>query len=226
MSYWTLEIFRPGCIEARHRWLMPSIDCRVCRHVWFRIGYALPSVSLEGNPADWRLQQRPYPVPFETWLEFAEVIRPAVPASEPILPGMNLGPLQGRSHARFRVTWNTIFGIVLSEEVREEFAALAPGVPLVRANLTGDNLPPTYEIEFRSYGAELIEETADHCDTCGYYKTISPVDPKDYRIRNIPDAPLFTLRNLGLMIAHDRLLPFFERELGPKLKLTPIQVEM
>jgi len=28
------------------------------------------------------------------------------------------------------------------------------------------------------------------------------------------------------MIAHDRLIPFFERELGPKLKLTPIQVEM
>lgn len=138
---------------------------------------------------------------------------------------MDLGPLQGRSHAPFRVTWNTIFGVVLSEEVREEFAALAPDIPLVRTNLEGDNLLPTYEIEFRSYGAELIEETTDHCDVCGYYQTLSPQNPKDYCIRNIPDAPLFTLRNLGLMIAHDRLIPFFERELGPKLRLTPIQVE-
>jgi hypothetical protein len=51
------------------------------------------------------------------------------------------------------------------------------------------------------------------------------LEPKDYCIRNVPDAPLFTLRNCALMIAHDRLIPFFERELGPKLKVLPIQVE-
>ncbi|HEY8208903.1 MAG TPA: hypothetical protein VIG99_15540, partial [Myxococcaceae bacterium] len=70
-----------------------------------------------------------------------------------------------------------------------------------------------------------IEEVTDVCNACGYSKPLYPLEPKDYCIRNVPDAPLFTLRNCALMIAHDRLIPFFERELGPKLKVLPIQVE-
>lgn len=224
MAYWAIDTNAGSPLDAKHRWLMPGMKCTVCRHVWAGDAQALPSVNLEGNPADGRLRMRPYPEPLANWLHLASQIRPAVPLSEPIHPGLDFGPLQGRSEVPFRVTWYPIFGIILSEEVREEFASLAPEIPLVRADLQCDNLPPTYEIEFRSYGAELIEEITDHCDACGYYQSLT-YDPKDFRIRNIPDVPLFTLRNRGLMIAHDRLIPFFERELGPTLNLSPIQVE-
>jgi Protein of unknown function (Gmx_para_CXXCG) len=226
MSYWLLDNIGRGPIEAKHRWLMPGIRCTVCNRAWSGQSLALPSVNLEGNPADSRLQLEPYPVSPATWLQLAEQIRPAVPPGEPIRTGLDLGPLKGRSEEPFRVTWYTVSGVVLSEEVRDEFVSLTPRIPLIPADIQCDNLPTCYEIEFRTYGAEMIQEVTDRCDACGYDKVVYPVDPKDYCIRNVPDAPLFTLRNAAIMIAHDRLIPFFERELGPKLKVLPIQVEM
>src|SRR5678810_382743 len=96
---------------------------------------ALPSVNLEGNPADSRLQMAPYPVPPADWLRLAEQIRPAVPPGEPVRTGLDLGPLKGRSEEPFRVTWDTISGIILSEEVRDEFMSLVPGIPLIPADI-------------------------------------------------------------------------------------------
>jgi len=226
MSYWRLKMIGSGPIEARHRWIMPGMNCPVCKRVWTIGAGALPGVDLEGTPADSSLRRLPYPVLLDEWRRLAEQIRPFVPASEPIEPGLALGPLKGRSVASFRVTWNTVFGIVLTEEVRDEFASLAPDILLVRCDLKGLKLP-CYELEFRCYGAEAIEEkvVADRCKACGYRKPVSPVHERDYCIRNVPDAPLFTLRNRGVMIAHDSLIPFFERELGRLLEVRPIEVE-
>jgi len=226
MSYWWLDNVGRGPIEARHRWYMPGMNCTVCGRVWAAGGGSLPTVSIEGTLADSRLKMPPYPEPLAKWLELAEWIRPFVPASEPVEPGLELGPLKGRSAVPFRVTWYTIFGIVLSEEVRDEFASLAPNVALVRADLEGPKMPACYEVELRCYGAELIEEIKNRCDACGYYERVYPLEEKEFCVRNVPDSPLFTLRNAGIMIAHERMIPFFERELGRLLKVHPIQVEM
>jgi len=201
------------------------MNCPVCKRVWGMGGGALPGVDLEGTPADLSLRRHPYPVLLDEWRRLAEQIRPFVPATEPIDTGLALGPLEGRSVASFRVTWNTVFGIVLTEEVRDEFASLAPDILLVRCNLSGVKLPPCYELEFRCYGAEIIEEVVTLCEACGSRRRVHPLDERDYCIRNVPDAPLFTLRNSGMMIAHDSLIPFLERELGRLLEVRPIQVE-
>lgn len=146
MSYWMLDAVRPGPIEASHRWLMPGMDCSVCNRVWASDGAALPTVNLEGHPADSRLRKPPYPVPLADWRRLVEQIRSVVLASEPIRPGLDPGTIAGAQ--RLSVSGYILhgLGIVLSEEVRDEFASLAPDIPLVRADLRGNKLPPCYEL--------------------------------------------------------------------------------
>lgn len=225
MTYWVLTSKAGSPLEARHRWYMPGMDCTVCGRVWAASGLSLPTVSLEGNPAEERLSKEPYPEPLPAWLDLAAHIRPLIPPDEPIHPGLELGPLKGRSIHPFRMTWY-LSSMVISEDLRDEFAALAPEIPLVRAEIAGEKLPPCYELEIRSHGAALIEEVTYRCQGCGYTMTVARRRQEDYYIRNVPQVPLFTLRNSGLTIAHDRLIPFLERELGPKLNVLPIQVEM
>jgi uncharacterized protein CXXCG len=225
MGYWVLTSTAGSPLEASHRWYMPGVDCTVCGRVWGAGGLSLPTVNLEGNPAEGRLSKEPYPERLPVWQELAAHIRPAIPPDERVAPGLELGPLKGRSIHPFRMTWY-LSSMVISEELRDELAALAPEIPLVRAEITGPKLPPCYELEIRSHGAALIEEVTYRCQGCGYTNRVARRSQEDYCIRNVPQVPLFTLQNSSLTIAHDRLIPFLERELGPKLKILPIQVEM
>jgi len=217
-SYWVLDYKRSRYIENNERsWCMPGIACRACGSKWTTIGAALPSISLEGRAAE--LTRTPRGVFIEEWRDIARELRPHIPASEPILPGLGFGPLSGRILEPFRLGWYNGCGLIAEEAIREELQALAPEIPLVLSNLKDEQDGRYYELEIRC-GGEGFETVKERCDVCGYVVVDFPKGP--YALSKVPEHALFrTPFGPAQIFAHERLLPFLKRELGPAIEFIP-----
>lgn len=217
-SHWAVRSESPAHIDDNHRpWIVPGIMCRTCEHSWATFGAALPSVTLEGRAAE--LTRVARAVYVDEWRDIAREVRPCVPASEPILPGLQLGPLSGRVLKPFRLGWYHAWALFAEEALKEEIQTLAPEIPLVLSNLTDGQGGRYYELEIRC-GGEVLTTTKERCGVCGYLAVAFPMGP--YALSKVPEQSLFRDPFLTTQIfAHERLLPFLKRELGPAADFIP-----
>lgn len=120
--------------------------------------------------------------------------------------------MEGRVFESFRIGWHQAWGIVVSESLRDDLAKLAPRIQCIATKLEASSGERYFELEIRSHGF-LEADAPPPCSACGR----QPVDyPEDTpRIRDVPDLPLFRLRNFStIVIAHESVLFFFKQEMG------------
>jgi len=219
-TFWNIVGVRAADIDASHAWAMPGVSCPACGRSWTTVGPALPSISLVDHPLANRF--RPTNVAWEEWRELQNAIRDRVPSAEPIVPGLQLGPLRGKVTRPFRLGFFASWGLVVAESLRRELLALAPDLTLVQSDMTDRTSTTYYEFELYSLGAVAHEEH-DHCQVCGYSRAVLPPDP--LVLRDDPQASIFRVRALPtVLLAHERLLPLLRRELGDAARYEPVQL--
>lgn len=211
MSYFQIRQARGAFdFEGEHPSCLPGLHCRICGP-WAITGQSLPSVSVEGHPLEKQFSHRP--VWIKEWFKLRDALLPLLPPSEPVSPGLEIGPLVGFILNRFRIGWYHSWGFVVSEALRDELATLAPQIQCVQTRIRCPYGDRYYELEIRSYGRAITPPTEEPCSTCGR----DPIEyPRDaLRICDAPDLPLFRLANFPtIIIVREDLLPFFQRELG------------
>lgn len=213
MAYWWIRPGNRADFDASHPWGMPGIACSSCGNTWARTGPALPCISFEGEPLGERLNR--WPLPLVKWKELAQAVRPRVPESEPIVPGLAFGPLRGKLYRPFRLGWHGDWGLVASSSLQRELAEVAPGVALVAADLGVRE--EYFELELRSDAVAANLTATSTCPECGYSERRMEGDRlviRDVRL----DLPLFRLLNHpAALIAEEALLPLLHRELGDQV---------
>lgn len=212
MTYWQVRAVYTGDMDRIRRWDAPGVICPVCQESHASFGSILPSVSLEGHPLEGSF--RASQVHLKQWIPLRDALQPLLPEGQLARAGMSLGPLCGRVLRRFRVAWADSTSPVLSAEALDDLTARIPtGLRVVRSQLQSKR--PYFELEALSLGALVTEESEEVCEACGR-------DPLDYPedelvIRDVPDVPLFRLRNFPtILIANDEFANFLREELGPR----------
>jgi len=221
MAYWWIRSVGRTDFDASHRWRMPGIICPRCRRTWARTGPALPSVSFEGDPLGEQLNR--WPVALGRWKELAKAVRPYVPESEAIVPGLTFGPLEGELYRSFRLGWHGSGGLVLSASLQRAFAKLAPGLSLVPADL---GVPEKYlEVEVRSGAIATSMRVASPCSECGFREQRLKDDRLVIGDVRADLPPIFRLRNYpAAVLVQEVLLPLFRRELGDEAELVEVRI--
>jgi hypothetical protein len=222
MTFWQISGAREGDFEGQHAWGLPGIGCDSCGKRWTTVGQALPSVSLLGHPLEARFKSRA-PLPVAEWRELYDVVRPLVPATQPVLPGMDLGPFTGKAFKPFRIGWIGAWGLLLSETLANELGRLAAGIKLVEAQLRSPQGGRYYEPEIRSCGTLVGTAQGDRCMVCGAQRIEYPKETP--LLRDVPQVALFRIANFPTMvIAHESLLPFFRSEMGEASAYRPVEL--
>lgn len=213
MSYWEIAKARGAFdFQGEHPWGFPGIICPVCG-TWGMGSGVLPSVTVEGHPFERQL--RGGPLPLHEWRKVRDAIKPLLPPSEPVAPGLALGPLVGSVLNPFRIGWYHSWGLVVAEELLDELARLAPQVKAVEAKLESQYGDRYYELEILSYGRVLtpLKKGQQPCSSCGRNPLAFPEE--ELKICDLLDLPLFRLANFqSIIIVREDLVPFFQRECG------------
>jgi hypothetical protein len=212
MSYWqALKARGAFDFEKSRPCAMPGLICPTCG-TWALMGAALPSFPVEAYSSLVN-QLRRWPLPLDKWQKLRDELQPLLPPSQVVVPGLEVGPLEGRVLNPFRIGWIHMWGFVVAEELRDELATLAPQINAVEARFENPYGGRYYELELRCH-ARVIPTAETSCSTCGRRGGDYPKDV--LRLCDLPNLPLFRVANFPtIIVIRDDLLPFFQRELGP-----------
>lgn len=175
--YWIREAREPqqtGHLDASHPWGLPGLSCPTCGVTWAGSASAFPSVDLTSLP-ERAAFEKARPAPIEEFVRLRELVRPLVPAGEPLLPGAEFGPLEGTASGAFgQFFLQSVWMPLIRREAWERLqAAELRGLRAfpTRLRFRQKNPPELLELELTTQGHLhpdcFLPEPPTRCARCG-----------------------------------------------------------
>ena len=174
-----------GHLNARHKWLLPGVQCPKCGVVRTGGLASYPSVDLSSLP-DEKAFRNPR---FETLEEFERIrerVRPLVPPEAELLPGSYLGPMVGTATGNFSPLFFSQVDLAVAqrealEQLQAEGVRGLRGFPTPGLRFrTKKNPPELLELEIFLHGRlhpDCIPPRPPPCPLCGRDSFRRPEEP-------------------------------------------------
>jgi uncharacterized double-CXXCG motif protein len=173
-----------GSLNARHKWLLPSVFCPQCGIAWPGGLTAYPSADLTSLPEHKKHRDVRFG-PYEEFVRVRELVRPLASPGARLLPGTCLGPLVGTATGNFSLLFFYYVDMPLAhrealEQLRAEGVRGLHGFPTELRFRTKKNPPELLELEILPHGRlhpDCTPPRPPPCPTCGRDSFTRPEEP-------------------------------------------------
>jgi uncharacterized double-CXXCG motif protein len=173
-----------GNLNARHKWLLPSVFCPECRNPWPGGLTAYPSGDLSSLSEQKEYRDVRFG-PLEEFERARERVRPLVSPGAQLLPGTSLGPLVGTATGTFSALFFYFVDMPLAhrealELLRAEGVRGLRGFSTELRFRTRKDPPELLELELLPHGRlhpDCTPPRPPPCPTCGLDSFTRPEEP-------------------------------------------------
>ncbi len=215
-----------GDVSVKYRWSLPGLRCPECKVTASGGFTAYPSVDLSSFPERGEYEKSRVE-PFDEFVRLRERVRPFVPPEQPLIPGVNFGPLMGTATGTFgSLFFHSLWTKLIQREALEQLQA--EGVHGLRGFPTELRFrqkkhPELLELEIPAHGRlhpDCTPQRPPPCDRCGLDSFRFPDDPI-LDAASLPEhTDLFRLSDFEtIFIATERFVDAFRR-----LKLEEVDI--
>jgi uncharacterized double-CXXCG motif protein len=173
-----------GGLNARHKWLLPSVFCPECGYAWPGGLTAYPSGDLSSLQEHKKYRDVRFG-PYEEFARVRELVRPLVSPGAQLLPGTCLGPLVGTATGNFSSLFFSWVDMPLAhrealEQLQAEGVRGLRGFPTELRFRTKKHPPELLELEILPQGRlhpDCTPPRPPPCPTCGRDSFTRPEEP-------------------------------------------------
>ena len=208
-----------GNLNARHKWILPSVFCPACGNAWPSGLTAYPSGDLSSLPEHKEYKDVRFG-PLEKFERALEHVRPLVSPGANLLPGTSIGPLVGTATGNFSALFFSFEEMPMAqrealEQLQAEGVRGLHGFPTELRFRTKKNPPELLELEIFPHGRlhpDCTPPRPPPCPTCGRDSFPRPEEPILDAASLPTHTDLFRLRDItSILVGTERFVDAVQR---------------
>jgi uncharacterized double-CXXCG motif protein len=208
-----------GNLNARHKWILPSVFCPECEAAWPSGLTAYPSADLS-SLSEHKTYQDVRFGPFDEFARVRELARPRVSPGARLLPGTCLGPLVGTATGNFSPLFFYFVEMPMAhrealEQLQAEGVRGLHGFPTELRFRTKKHPPELLELEVFPHGRlhpDCTPPRPPPCPTCGRDSFPRPEEPILEAASLPTHTDLFRLTDItSILIGTERFVEAVQR---------------